>query len=63
MLFTYTPTRQAVLDTAQDLFSVVGSGAVKIQPPRVFPLADAAEAHRALEGRQTVGSTVLEART
>ena len=63
VLFTYTPTRQAVLDSAQDLFSVVGSGAVKIQPPRVFPLAEAAEAHRALEGRQTVGSTVLEART
>jgi NADPH:quinone reductase len=63
VLFTYTPTRQAVLDTAQDLFSVVASGAVNIQAPRVFPLAEAAEAHRALEGRQTVGSTVLEART
>jgi NADPH:quinone reductase len=57
------PAFDPLLDTAQDLFSVVGSGAVKIQPPRVFPLAEAAEAHRALEGRQTVGSTVLEART
>ena len=61
VLFTYTPTRQSVLDTAGDLFAVVTSGAVKIQAPRVVPLAQAAEAHRALEGRQTVGSTVLEA--
>jgi NADPH2:quinone reductase len=61
VLFTYTPTRQAVLDTAADLFAVVAGGAVKIQQPRSFPLAQAAEAHRALEGRHTVGSTVLEA--
>jgi NADPH2:quinone reductase len=61
ILFAYTPTRQAVLDTAGDLFAVVASGAVKIPPPRSFPLAEAAEAHRALEGRRTVGSTVLEA--
>ena len=61
VLFTYTPTRQSVLDTAGDLFAAVASGAVKIQPPRVVPLADAAEAHRALEGRHTVGSTVLQA--
>jgi NADPH2:quinone reductase len=60
VLFTYTPTRQSVLDTAGDLFTVVASGAVKIQPPRAFPLAEAAEAHRALEARRTVGSTVLE---
>ena len=38
---------------------MVGSGAVKIAINQRFALADAAEAHRALEARQTTGSTVL----
>jgi len=59
-LFAYVATRPELLATAADLFRVVASGAVKIDPPRVVPLAQAAEAHRALEARQTTGSTVLE---
>lgn len=58
-LFTYTATREDLVATAQDLFDVVASGAVKISVNQTFPLADAAAAHRALEGRQTTGSTVL----
>jgi len=38
---------------------VVESGAVKIEVNQTFALKDAAEAHRALEARQTTGSTVL----
>ena len=38
---------------------VVGTGAVKIEVNQRFPLAEAAEAHRALEGRRTTGQTVL----
>jgi NADPH:quinone reductase len=38
---------------------VVASGAVKILANQTFPLKDAAEAHRALEGRKTTGSTIL----
>ena len=34
-------------------------GAVKIEINQRYPLRDAAEAHRALEGRQTTGSTLL----
>ena len=41
------------------LFSVVQSGAVKIDVGQVYPLADAAKAHVALESRRTTGSTVL----
>ena len=41
------------------LFGVVRSGAVKIMVNQRFPLRDAAAAHRALEARQTTGSTVL----
>ena len=45
--------------TAQDLFEVVGSGAVQIRVNQTFPLRDAAAAHIALEARKTTGSTVL----
>lgn len=58
-LFTYTATREDLLACAGDLFDVVGSGAVKIEINRRFPLAQAADAHRALEGRETTGSTLL----
>jgi NADPH2:quinone reductase len=38
---------------------VVQSGAVKIEINQTFALRDVADAHRALEGRQTTGSTLL----
>jgi NADPH2:quinone reductase len=58
-LMTYTRTRDRLLACARDLFDVVGKGAVKIEIHQRFPLAEAAEAHRALEGRATTGSTLL----
>jgi NADPH2:quinone reductase len=58
-LNTYTAKREDLVATANDLFDVVKSGAVKIRVNQTFPLKDAAEAHRALEGRKTTGSTVL----
>jgi NADPH2:quinone reductase len=51
--------REDVLTMSQELFDVVASGAVKIQSPTRLPLAEAAEAHRRLEARQTTGATVL----
>jgi NADPH2:quinone reductase len=36
------------------------SGAVKADVRQRFALKDAADAHRALEGRQTIGATVLK---
>ena len=44
---------------ADDLFSVVASGAVKIRIDQRYPLAEAAQAHRDLEARKTTGSTIL----
>jgi NADPH2:quinone reductase len=41
------------------LFGKVLSGAVKVEIGRRYPLAEVAEAHRALEARATTGSTVL----
>ena len=58
-LATYTAKRADLLATANDLFDVVRSGAVKIAVNQTFPLNEAAEAHRRLEARQTTGSTVL----
>lgn len=58
-LATYTASRADLVATANDLFFAVLAGTVKIQVNQTFPLADAASAHRALEARQTTGSTVL----
>ena len=58
-LFTHIATREATQAMADDLFAVVGSGAVKIRIDQRYALADVAQAHRDLEGRKTTGSTVL----
>ena len=58
-LFTHASTRETTQAMADDLFSVVASGAVKIRIDQRYPLAEAAQAHRDLEARKTTGSTVL----
>jgi NADPH2:quinone reductase len=58
-LNTYAAKRADLLTMAQDLFAVVLSGSVRIVVNQTYPLKDAAQAHRDLEGRRTVGSTVL----
>lgn len=58
-LNTYTATREDLLTAARELFEVVESGAVKIAVNQTYPLRDAADAHRDLEGRKTTGQTVL----
>ncbi len=55
----YMAKREDMLASAAELFEVVKSGAVKIAVIQVFPLKEAAEAHRAIEERRTTGSTVL----
>jgi NADPH2:quinone reductase len=61
-LFDYTATREELEAAAEDLFAVVETGKVSIEINQRFPLANAAEAHRALEARKTTGSTILTAR-
>jgi NADPH2:quinone reductase len=58
-LMTYTAKREDLLRAASELFAVVQQGAVKIEINQTFALREAADAHRALEGRQTTGSTLL----
>src|SRR5262249_42358794 len=58
-LNTYGAKRADLLAMADDLFAVVGSGAVKIPVNQKYPLKEAAKAHRDLEGRGTTGSSIL----
>ncbi|WP_431282657.1 quinone oxidoreductase family protein [Humitalea sp. 24SJ18S-53] len=58
-LATYTAKREDMVASAADLFAAVASGAVKIRVNQTWPLKEAAAAHRALEARQTTGSTLL----
>ena len=55
----YAATREDLLESTNALFDVVAAGHVNIEIHQTFPLENAADAHRALEGRQTTGSTVL----
>jgi NADPH2:quinone reductase len=58
-LYDYTLDRTDLEAAAAELFDVVASGKVKIEIGQRFALSDASEAHRALEARETTGSTVL----
>jgi len=58
-LFHYTRTPQELQETANDLFAVLASGAVKIAINQRFKLADARAAHEALHSRATTGATIL----
>jgi NADPH2:quinone reductase len=58
-LQTYAAKREELEAMAADLFQMVSSGQVKIEIHQRFPLADAAQAHIALESRRTTGKTIL----
>jgi NADPH:quinone reductase len=58
-LNTYAAKRADMLVMAKDLFEAVQSGKVKIEIGQTYPMKDAAQAHRDLEGRKTTGSTVF----
>jgi len=55
----YLGSREALERAGEELFDVLGQGAVKPAVNHVYPLAEAAEAHRALEARETSGATVF----
>ena len=58
-LFNYIATREELAAGARELFAAVKSKKVKVVIGQRYPLAQAAEAQRDLEGRRTTGSTVL----
>jgi NADPH2:quinone reductase len=55
----YYRNREESAEGVGALFDVVSSGKVRPHIGARFSLAEAAQAHRALEARETVGSTVL----
>ena len=55
----YMMPRSHMLAMADELFDLVLAGKIVSEPKQTFALAEAAEAHRALEARKTVGATVL----
>ncbi|HEX3851123.1 MAG TPA: quinone oxidoreductase, partial [Polyangiaceae bacterium] len=57
-LLSYVATREALLSSASPLFQAIRDG-LKVEIGQRFPLAQAGDAHRALESRGTVGSTLL----
>lgn len=58
-LGTYGATHAQVAELSAALFARVAAGDVVIDPPRSYPLADAARAHADLESRTTTGASVL----
>jgi NADPH2:quinone reductase len=58
-VFTYIARREDLERGAAELFEMLRSGKVEVEIGQTWPLAEAAEAHRALESRRTTGSVVL----
>ncbi|HWK38163.1 MAG TPA: quinone oxidoreductase [Hyphomicrobium sp.] len=58
-MMTYVAHRDDLIANAAELFDMIGKGAIKVGASRTYPLREAAQAHRDLEGRRTTGSIVL----
>jgi NADPH2:quinone reductase len=59
VLWHYTTTREELLWRAREVLDWVRTGELQLRVDRAYPLAQAAEAQRALEGRQTTGKVLL----
>ncbi|MGH6972728.1 MAG: zinc-binding dehydrogenase, partial [Caulobacteraceae bacterium] len=58
-LFDYIATPAELDESAGQLFALIGAGKLKVEIGQRFKLADARQAHEALEGRRTIGASVL----
>jgi len=58
-LFHYVATREELVQRSTDLANWIAAGKLRLRMEFEFPLKDAAEAHRALEGRKTTGKVLL----
>ncbi len=55
----HVSTREELLERSRALFDWIASGELKVRIAATFPLAEAAEAHRQLEGRKLAGKALL----
>ncbi len=58
-LGAYVPTRAELLARSEDVFGWILAGELEVRIDKQFPLAQAADAHRYMEGRQTKGKVLL----
>ena len=58
-LHDYIADRATLLDRAGDVFGWIAEGSLRLRIERTYPLEEAAEAHRDLEGRKTTGKLLL----
>jgi len=59
-LFHYTATRAELEERAGAVLGAIAAGTLSVRIGARFPLAKAAEAHKALEGRETTGKVLLQ---
>jgi NADPH2:quinone reductase len=59
VLFHYTADPKDLREIAGNVFDMVARGALKVDIRQRYPLAEAAQAHRDLESRRTIGASVL----
>ena len=55
----YTATREELEWRSNDVLGMIARGDIKLRIHKTYPLAEAAEAHRDLEGRKTTGKLLL----
>ncbi len=60
-LADYVTNREELERRSSDLFTWIGRGELDVHIGARFPMAEAAEAHRALQARRTIGKVLLEA--
>jgi NADPH:quinone reductase len=58
-LVHHVATREELEQRSRDVFGMISSGKLKLRIEHVYPLRDAARAHRDLEGRKTTGKLLL----
>jgi NADPH:quinone reductase len=55
----YTATREELVERAEAVFGMIAAGKLKLRIEHTYPLAEAQQAHRDLEGRKTTGKLLL----
>ena len=55
----YTATREELDRRSSDIFGWIADGSLKVRIGQTYPLPEAAQAHRDLEGRKTTGKVLL----
>ena len=59
-LNNHASERSELLQRAGDVLGWIAKGELKLRVEHVYPLRDAAQAHRDLEGRKTTGKLILK---